>query len=394
MPEATGRRILLRFAFLAALASALALAGCASTVPAAKATASLASSESQFQSLGLNPARVEPWEDGARTDGRAGTYEWWYFDFNLDDGSTLVVTYLSKDITRPQTGRAPLVTFALDRADGSNVSRVVNASAADYSSSRAGCDVRIGANTVSGDLRDYALHFETADVRADIVLHGTVPPWRPGTGISFFGGNTGHYFAWLPSVPQGTVEGTLTIDGRTTTVKGVGYHDHNWGDASMLDLIHDWYWGRAQIGPYTVIASYITASATYGSATIPIFMLARDGRIVADDAAKARFSVQDVFIDSYTGKPVAGVVAYEYGDDEERYVVTFRRANDLVRTRFVDLLGGFESFVARLSGFDGAYLRFAGTVTLQRYQAGVLAESLTQASGVWELMYFGHAPRP
>jgi hypothetical protein len=65
-----------------------------------------------------------------------------------------------------------------------------------------------------------------------------------------------------------------------------------------------------------------------------------------------------------------------------------------VRTRFVDMLGGFEPFLARLSGFDGAYLRFAGTVTLEKYKAGVLAESVAQTSGVWELMYFGHAPRP
>ena len=272
------------------------------------------------------------------------------------------------------------------------MSRSVNAPAADFSASRAACEVRIGPNTVSGDLRDYALHFETADVRADLALHGTVPSWRPGTGISYFGGSGGHYFAWLPSVPQGTVEGTLTIGGQTMSVKGVGYHDHNWGDASMLDLIHDWYWGRAHIGPYTVIASYITASAAYGSAPIAIFMLARDGAIVADNAAKVRFSVRDVHTDSYTGKPVADIVAYEYADGETRYVITFRRASDLVRTRFVDLLGGFESFLARLSGFDGAYLRFAGTVTLEKYEAGVLAESVAQTSGVWELMYFGHAP--
>jgi len=208
----------------ALFAAAVILAGCASVTPGPKATAALASSDAQFQSLGLNPERVEPWEDGARTDGRAGTYEWWYFDFTLDDGATLVITYLSKDITRPTTGLAPFVTFALDRADGSNVSRTVTASAAEFSASRAACDVRVGASTARGDLHDYQLHVEAPGVRADIVLHGTVPPWRPGTGISRFGRDPGHFFAWLPSVPQGTVEGTLSIGGRTESVKGVGYH--------------------------------------------------------------------------------------------------------------------------------------------------------------------------
>jgi len=30
---------------------------------------------------------------------------------------------------------------------------------------------------------------------------------------------------------------------------------------SMQTLIHNWYWACASVGPYTVIASYITAAA-------------------------------------------------------------------------------------------------------------------------------------
>ena len=35
----------------------------------------------------------------------------------------------------------------------------------------------------------------------------------------------------------------------------------------MQTLIHNstWYWARASVGPYTVIASYITAAAAYGT---------------------------------------------------------------------------------------------------------------------------------
>jgi predicted secreted hydrolase len=370
----------------------VALAACATSAPTSSGTAATAVSGSEYAALGLSPERVAAWEDGARTTGAAGTYEWWYFDFNLDNGSTLVITYLTKDFTRPQTQLAPFVTFTLDRPGKPTVSKTVTAAPADFSASREGCDVKIGANWVRGDLHDYALHFSEGDVQADITLHGTVPPWRPGTGYSFFGGDKGHYFAWLPSVPQGTVSGTVSIAGQSGAVSGVGYHDHNWGDASMLDLIHDWYWGRAQIGSYTVIASYITASGTYGSTPLPIFMLARDGAIIADDATKVRFSTEGVYSDPYTGKPVAAVVAYDYDDGASRYRITFRRGADLVRTRFVDMLGGFESFLARLSGFDGAYLRFTGTVTLERFEAGQVVETKTESSAVWELMYFGHAP--
>ena len=40
----------------------------------------LASSPADYQRLGLSPTSIAAWEDGARTDDAAGTYEWWYFD--------------------------------------------------------------------------------------------------------------------------------------------------------------------------------------------------------------------------------------------------------------------------------------------------------------------------
>src|SRR5512133_2307722 len=52
--------------------------------------AALASSPADYARFGLDPSTVARWEDGARTDNRAGTYEWWYFDAHLDDGATLV----------------------------------------------------------------------------------------------------------------------------------------------------------------------------------------------------------------------------------------------------------------------------------------------------------------
>ena len=376
---------------LAALLAAAAMAGCAGVPSAAAGAAHTAGSPEDFARLGLSPARIEAWEDGARTDGGRGTYEWWYFDFSLDDGSTLVVVFLTKDFTRPNAPLAPVVTFSFDGPDGTTVSRAVTAGAADFSAAKDRCDVRIGACTATGDLREYTVHYEDAEVSAHVRLAGTVPSWRPGTGHAFF--DEERFFAWLPSVPRGTVEGTVTIGGATRTVTGVGYHDHNWGNAALPGLVDSWYWGRARIGDSTVIASFITATDRYGGAALPVFMLARGGTIVADDAAKVRFSAGEVLTDSYTGKPVAGVLVYEYDDGAARYRITFRRRADLARTKFVDLLTGFTRFLARLACFDGAYLRFTGTATLERFENGRVAETVSQDSAVWELMYFGHAPR-
>ncbi len=373
-----------------------ALIGCASTSlavePSGPPGAYTAGSPEEHAALGLSVSAVEPWEDGARTSGARGTYEWWYFDFSLDDGSTLVIVFMTKDITRPEGPLTPVVTFTYDGADGVNVTRTVTSAASEYSAARDRCDVRIGACSATGDLRDYTIRFEDAEVQADLRLHGTVPPWRPGTGHAFFGEGRKSFFAWLPSVPQGTAAGTVTIGGVARSVTGVGYHDHNWGNAPLPQLVHHWYWGRARIGDYTVIASSITATEAHGGVALPVFMLARGDALLAEDASKVRFSADEPFTDAFTGKPADGRLVYDYLDAGARYRVSFRRATDLARVRFLDILPPGRRLLARLACFDGAYLRFAGTATLERFEGDAVVESVSQETAVWELMYFGRAP--
>jgi len=361
---------------------------------AGKATAAMDTSRDDYKKLGLSASAIAPWEDGMRTTGARGTYEWWYFDGSLSDGSSMVIVFYTKDQIMPNKPMKPKVTFELNRPDGTRVFKELEIDTSQFSASKDSCNVRIGVNSFSGNLHDYTIHIAIDSVKADIALHGTVPSWRPNTGFTTFQqGKQSHYFAWLPSVPQGNLEGTVTISGRSQVVKGVGYHDHNWGDAPMQNLIHDWYWGRAQVGNYSIIASYITAADKYSNATIPIFMLARDGRIVADDFTKVKFSTSDIYIDQHTKKPVAGKIVYDFNDGSSHYRVTFERSKDLVSQRFIDMIKGFKGFLVKLIGFDGAYMRFTGEVTVERFEGDKKIETVKEKSAVWELMYFGHAPR-
>jgi hypothetical protein len=170
------------------------------------------------------------------------------------------------------------------------------------------------------------------EVEVDITLTGQVPAWRPETGHWRFGEEGERFFAWLPSVPQGGVEATYRVGGVSHTVTGVGYHDHNWGSAPMPDLMHHWYWARGAAGPYSVITSYITAEKRYGYAALPVFMLTRDGELIADDGGKVSFQELGRHTDTATGKPVGNLTRYIYTDGEERYVVSSPGTPTLPRT--------------------------------------------------------------
>ncbi|MEN6313623.1 MAG: hypothetical protein ABFD25_05175 [Clostridiaceae bacterium] len=363
-------------------------------ISAEKGKAFIASTPNYYQKLGILESHIEPWEDGMRTDGSKGSYEWWYFDSILNDGSTLVIIFYTKDMLKPNSPLSPYIEFKLDKPDGTLISKILRFSDKVFSANKDYCHVCIGDSTIIGNLQEYTIHLSLADIKADLALNSTVSSWRPCTGHLLFQNNyRNRYFAWLPSVPQGTIKGTVTINGYSQEITGSGYHDHNWGNASLLELIHNWYWGRAQIGNYTIIANHITATKTYGNSIFNVFMLAYNGKIISNDSADVQYYGNDIQIDSLTGKPVANLIVYDYIDDFSHYRISFKKEKNLVRERLIDNTKGLQYILTKLTWFNGAYLRFTGTAILERLENNLVVEAVEQKSVVWELMYFGKAPK-
>jgi len=348
----------------------------------------LGSTAEDYERIGITPGQVAPWEDGARTDGSAGTYEWWYFDAHLDDGAKLVVVFLTKNFTDISKPLAPMIRIDLDLPDGTSYNKIAKFEPDEFAASQERCDVRIGGNSFKGDLHTYKIIAKVDDIAVEVSLTGEVPAWRPRTGHWYFGANDEHEFNWLPAVPQGKVHATYSVAGKSSTVAGVGYHDHNWGNAPMNSLINHWYWARGQAGPYTVVASHITAEKKYGNAELPVFLLSRNGQIIADDANKVGFERLGTYTDTATRKPVANVTRYTYIDGDDNYIVTFTRRRDLAVNKLINELDGLKKMAAKLARFDGAYLRFTGELRIEHQHASNIVDSYSDAA-IWELMYLG-----
>jgi hypothetical protein len=207
-----------------------------------------------------------------------------------------------------------------------------------------------------------------------------------------FGERDEHFFAWLLPVPLGTVSADLDIRGKREHLEGVGYHDHNWGDASLTKLVHHWYWGRARAGDYSIVASCFATEKAYGNRVLPAFMLAKAEKIIADDARNVRVHLEDEQTDPINRKPVASAVVYEYQEGPERYRVSYRRSKMLVNYQLINRLSGFKYVLARLARFDGSYMRFTGDVRLEHFVHDKLVEDLS-GTGIWEMTYFGRVRR-
>jgi len=115
------------------------------------------------------------------------------------------------------------------------------------------------------------------------------------------------------------------------------------------------------------------------------------GKILAGDGSLVRFEKTGEHPDPVTGKPVADTTVYHYDGTAhggQRYRVTFRRENTIVQARMIESVKGPKRVLARLAGFDGAYMRFTGQVTVERTGSDPVPETVT-APALWELMYFG-----
>lgn len=347
--------------------------------------------DAHYEKMGLKRNEVEIWEDGARVDGSKGSYEWWYYDSHYPDGTILVIFFFSKMPINVNGPIKPIATIELTHPDGRKFEEEVYATIEESHYANDRCDVKIGECHCQGDLKHYDVVFKGKNISATLTLDGTIKAWRSQTGSIFFGDNEEHYFAWLPAIPEGKAVADVTYDGgKKLHLEGSGYHDHNWGNISMLSLMHHWYWGRAKIGEYKVISSWITGAKKYGYKDFDVFMLAKNGEIIGDNSNHTlRFVPQDRYLDEYTGKPVYNKVIYEYTTESgEEYRITYDRKGDINKTCFVDVLPKPLGILARVVGFDGGYLRFDGLASIERLENGVVVESVTDPA-VWELMYFG-----
>lgn len=290
--------------------------------------------------------------------------EWWYFDAVLHNGASVVVLFSTKPPTRPLGPLAPEVRIAIKLPhEKCSLEGIATLRPQDITTSSSKCDVWFGPEChivdKTREMRWFEVDARAGKLRVNIKLTSLTPPVRIGTGELRFDlpGTDPHNFNWLVPVPHGAADVTYWIDDKSAEgvkVTGFGYHDHNWADVPLFTLAHDWYWGHARLGNFTIIASLVTPQEMYGGKALPELVLIDGENIITPNAEKAdtvRFSREDPVIDRNVGAPFAGVLRYEFDDEEStKYVVTFRRATTIA----TDIYGP-----------TSCYRRFVGSCSLE-----------------------------
>ncbi len=345
-----------------------------------------------YEKFGLKQGNVpEKWEDAIRTGGKKGTYEWWYFDAHLNDGTTVVTVFYTKPFTEIKKGLIPFISINIDRPDGTSIKKAHYGKVEEFSASKDSCNVIIGKNYFAGNLKNYKIHFEDDELTIDVKIKRTTESWRPKTG-HFIYGNSGKEFAWLVPVPQGKAEITYSYKGKTYNLYGSCYHDHNFGNANMADVINHWYWARASWGEYSIIAAELISVKQYDSEPIIVFNISKGGKTIIDESEYVKLFRTYPRVHKLGGKPVSDELKFIYEKNSIKYEFTLKREKDLFAVKILDGLiqNKFKKQLAELlTGFDGAYYRFSGTANLKVYKNNCKTEEYSSKNAIGELMYFG-----
>tara|TARA_B100001778_G_scaffold70747_2_gene56115 strand:- start:3409 stop:4566 length:1158 start_codon:yes stop_codon:yes gene_type:complete len=221
---------------------------------------------------------VQLWEDGARTDDSNNQFEWWYFDAELDDGSMVVAYFYKVHFLKDQF----FIGFNYTSPEKEDFFKLKYFKKNEVSFQSDSCAVLMNKNSFSGNLNDYNIVLNSDDFDGfgfNLNLKSLVSPYRPQDGIIKAGSD---YFAWLAAVPNGNVDGTITVRGEEKKIKGSGYHDHNWGNTPLQKLFKSWTWFRGKAGPYTVILAELNAVESRGGFDIPILFVADENKVLVD----------------------------------------------------------------------------------------------------------------
>ena len=326
------------------------------------AKARLMNRPADYEKLGINPDRIETWEDGIRITPDRMNWEWWYFDAMLEGGTKVVIQFFSKSgASMYLKNYHPKFIFQVNRPDGKEYRVEPSFSRDEASWSRERCDVRYGEHYFSGDFRDYQIHLEPIQgLGADLTLHSLSTPYRPGSSYFAFGDDSRNY-TWLCAVPRGEVTGTLTIDGKTEAVRGAGYHDHQWGNVNFLKEWNHWVWARQNFEDCSMIVFDMVSNEKTEFTRFPLaFVQDLEGRLLFENTEDVQCRVPETYTDSASGKVYPKEIRYvfENGGKHAEYTL---KTGEIIECNGRKNLPAAKRLITRAAGIDPAYTRYAGT---------------------------------
>ncbi|WP_433221070.1 lipocalin-like domain-containing protein [Dactylosporangium sp. CS-047395] len=238
--------------------------------------------EAAMHRLGLTE-HVSSWENAIREPTGPGHAEYWYLDAHLNDDSIVTVTLATKDPGGdPDRDLTPIALVHYHNPNGVSLTAETVFAGGEFAARRDHSEVRIGPNTLTGDLHHCHLVVNDPHISLNLTFNATVPPVRLGTGRKIVSARE-HYIGWLIAMPHAHVTGTLTTHGHTRQVHGDGYHDHTWCNVPVTEYLCEGYRAHGRLGDEILIFGSDRSTPSTGELTLPFLVRFRDDHLTVTD---------------------------------------------------------------------------------------------------------------
>ncbi|MDP8254572.1 MAG: hypothetical protein P9M14_02370, partial [Candidatus Alcyoniella australis] len=151
----------------------------------------------------------------------------WFILVDLDDGGLITASVLTSNIGFGDNNCGVELNWIEPNGRSHFVRGDIDSDLLD--ASHDSFDIRIGQSYLKGKYPDFKFVVAEKNMRAEISFKIELTPWRPNGGRCYFSTDREDYYYFTVPMPMARATGTITLEGKRTTINGRGYMDYSFG---------------------------------------------------------------------------------------------------------------------------------------------------------------------
>lgn len=169
-------------------------------------------------------------------------FEWFYFDIHTPEGIDIVITHHVQPFSLAlDVELLDVFLFENDR-ETTHQSNVYRRGAVVHG--REPFAIRTPDGAIEQLSDGYRLRHHVASYEYDLTLRQCAGHWAPMPCSLLADSGSPESFTWVVWAPHCTCEGTFRVGGRVIEIRGLAYHDQNWGTVNLAQHFKSWRWGK------------------------------------------------------------------------------------------------------------------------------------------------------
>jgi hypothetical protein len=201
--------------------------------------------------------------DGSHITDSDTCFEWWYFDFDINNRYHVYIEWHAPNFTLygqkcmlvVRCYKYPIIRDLGSKKVGEQLffkSFIYPRSAVRMSQTH--CHILFPSGSIIESDGNYKLILNEKNVKLKINLKNLAKPTLYKNTERIYTAESGtKFFSWYIPLPKAEVSGSLKINDEKIEVSGYGYHDHNWGNLILKRHFKNWKWLRVLFDKYVLI---------------------------------------------------------------------------------------------------------------------------------------------